>query len=192
MWTSPPLHGRFARRFDGEINGIILSAHFQVSFKSLKWEHQQKTRRLISASSDVGWLISDAVKSSGWKRKECNVWKHEQQSCETCSFKHPSACCCPERSSLLVWTPASPGTDSWHIGRHRQGNTAADKTGVVISSAFPSDTLHETWSNRILTLPHADFGRLVFCCPLLSCSNSSASPHVLHKRTTFTLKGFSG
>lgn len=33
---------------------------------------------------------------------------------------------------------------------------------------------------NLLTLPHADFGRLDFCFSLFSWSSSSASPHVLH------------
>ncbi len=44
-----------------------------------------------------------------------------------------------------------------------------------------NDQMSKAENEKILTLPQADFGRLVFCFPLLSCSNSSARPHELNK-----------
>lgn len=98
-------------------------------------------------------------------------------------FKRPSASSCPARSSLLVWTLASPRTDSWHIGKRRQGNTATNKWKLLFGHNREARDIYINKS--ILTLPQADFGRLVFCFPVLSCSNSSARPHELHKHTTY-------
>lgn len=62
-----------------------------------------------------------------WREKrECDVWSYE-----LCCLRRRSVWCCPVRSSLLVWMPASPDTDSWHIGTHHQGNTATNKWTIV-------------------------------------------------------------
>lgn len=122
----------------------------------------------------------------GRKREECHVLKFEQCTLLKLCFKHPSVFYCPEQFSLPAWTPASPCAGSWHIGKHRQGNTATNRTKIIIISLLEPE---EGWGTNAgfwkytLTLPQADFGRSVFCFPLLSCSRSSASPHVLHKHT---------
>lgn len=53
---------------------------------------------------------------------------------------------------------------------------STDRMKVSMSSLIRGDRNQST-----LTLPQADFGRLVFCLPLLSSSSSSARPHVLHR-----------
>lgn len=64
---------------------------------------------------------------SGWMEKGRNVmFGSINDKCVNSGFKHPSVSCCPVRSSLLVWTLAFPGRDSWHIGTHHQGNTATN------------------------------------------------------------------
>lgn len=92
---------------------------------------------------------------------------------------HLSASCWLARSSPLVWRPASPSTDSWRSGTHRLGNTVTRTDGLVGSAAGGS----EDGERKVLTLPQADLG-MFFCCvfPLLSSSNSSARPQVLHKQ----------
>lgn len=81
--------------------------------------------------------------------------------------------------------------DSWHIGKHRRGNTAAvlrRREGKKEESEQTFCLLPEHKLVITLTLPQADLGRLVFSFPLLSSSNSSARPHVLHKQRTSHLK----
>ncbi len=72
----------------------------------------------------------------GVEGKERNVmfWSMSCRMCEIQCFKHPSACCCPAQSSLLVWMLASPCTDSWHIGMHHQGNTATNTVWELVWS----------------------------------------------------------
>lgn len=87
--------------------------------------------------------------------------------CEIQCFKHPSVSCCPTRSFLLVWMLASPNMDSWHTGKHRQGNTAANietERKMVTSSSCWRVGKKENWKYT-----HASTGRfwlVRLCFPL--------------------------
>lgn len=176
--------------------GVIASWEFTLCFKSHHSRTQTFSVHIYSRvdykqngsarclTDPRGLITGNRVYRVG--REECHVLRFEQCVLLKLCFKHPSVFCCPERFSLPAWTPASPRTGSWHIGKHRQGNTATNRTKIIIISLLEPE---EGWGTNAgfwkytLTLPQADFGRSVFCFPLLSCSSSSASPHVLHKHT---------
>lgn len=81
--------------------------------------------------------------------------------CELCGFTRPLVSCCPEWSSLLVWTPASPSTDSWHTGTRHRGNTAMDRWWKLFCSDSFTDSLASSERKYIDIKMYSHFHRQI-------------------------------